>query len=54
MIKIWANCLVAGTKTWSEVKESRKEEVKAEWQRRVEVGEITQEVFNRILGIVTE
>ena len=53
MIKIWADCLVAGTKSWSDVKESRREAVKAELERRVASGELTQEDFNRILGIET-
>ena len=54
MIKIWADCLIAGTKKWSEVKESRREAVRAELERRVEAGVLSQENFNAILGIEPE
>lgn len=51
MIKIWADCLIAGTKKWSEVKESRRETVKAELFRRVEAGKLSQEDYLKIVGL---
>ena len=51
MIKIWADCLIAGTKKWAEVKESRREAVKAELFRRVEAGELSQEDYLKIVGL---
>ena len=54
MIKMWADCLIAGIKTWESVKASRREEVKAELERRVTAGELRQDEFNRILGVETE
>lgn len=50
MDKIWANRLIAGTKTWDEVPDNRKKAVKAELQNRVDSGEITQEEMDRIIG----
>lgn len=50
MDKIWANRLIAGTKTWNEVPEKRKESVKAELESRVSSGEITEERFHEIIG----
>lgn len=50
MAKIWANRLIAGTKTWEDVPESRKESVLAELRSRVEDGEITAEKFEEITG----
>ena len=41
MDKIWANRLVAGTKTWAEMPASRRPGVKAELARRVTDGEIS-------------
>ena len=54
MIKMWVDCLIAGIKTWESVKASRRDEVKAELERRVAAGELRQDEFNRILGIETE
>jgi hypothetical protein len=50
MDKIWANRLVAGTKTWEQVPASRKDAVLAELRSRVEDGEITAEKFEAITG----
>lgn len=54
MNKIWANRLVAGTKTWEQVPASRKEAALAELKNRVESGEITAERFEEITGEVYE
>ena len=54
MINMWVDCLIAGIKTWDSVKSSRRDEVKAELERRVAAGELRQDAFNRILGIETE
>ena len=51
MEKIWADCLIAGTKKWSEVKESRREAVKAELLKRVEAGELSHEDYLKIVGL---
>lgn len=45
---IWANRLVAGTRTWDEVPTSRKEGVKAELAARVEGGKISAERYGEI------
>ena len=50
MAIIWANRLIAGTKTWSEVPLTRKNDVRAELRRRVESGEITDEQYTQITG----
>ena len=50
MDKIWASRLIAGTKTWDEVPEKRKESVREELESRVASGEITEERFNEIVG----
>lgn len=50
MAKIWANRIIAGTKTWSEVPKSRQDDVRAELERRLENGEITEEQFNAIFA----
>lgn len=50
MDKIWANRLVAGTKTWAEMPASRRPVVKAELARRVTDGEISEEDYKRITG----
>lgn len=50
MAKIWANRLIAGTKTWEQVPASRKESVLEELRSRVESGEITAERFKEITG----
>ena len=51
MEKIWADCLIAGTKKWSEVKESRREAVKAELLKRVEAGVLSHEDYIKIVGL---
>lgn len=48
MAKIWANRLIAGDKTWAEVPQARRASVKAELQKRVQFGEITQDEYERI------
>ena len=50
MDKIWANRLVAGTKTWDQVPASRKDAVLAELRDRVESVEITAEKYQEITG----
>ena len=51
MNKIWANRLIAGTKTWSDViKAGREDGVLAELRKRVMNGEITAERFREITG----
>lgn len=50
MDKIWANRLVAGTKTWAEMPASRRAGVKAELARRVTEGEIAPEQYKEITG----
>lgn len=47
---IWANRLIAGTKTWTDVPSVRREPVKEELRRRVEAGEITAEKYGEITG----
>lgn len=54
MDKIWANRLVAGAKTWSDVPASRKNTVKAELDSRVNDGIITMEQYEEILGTTAE
>lgn len=50
MNAIWANRLIAGTKTWDEMPESRLNGVKAELAERVESGKITAERYKEITG----
>ena len=50
MDKIWANRLVAGTKTWAEMPASRRPGVKKILAERVAEGEITAEDYKRITG----
>jgi hypothetical protein len=50
MDKIWANRLVAGTKSWAEMPASRRPGVKAELARRVTDGEISEEQYKEITG----
>ncbi len=50
MNKIWANRLIAGTKTWAELPASRHAAVKAELAERVENGDITAERYAEITG----
>lgn len=47
---IWANRLVAGTRTWDEVPASRKAGVKAELADRVAEGKISAELYEEITG----
>jgi hypothetical protein len=48
MDKIWANRLVAGTKTWAEMPASRRTGVKRELAKRVTDGEISEEQYKEI------
>ena len=50
MDKIWANRLVARTKTWEEMPASRRPGVKRELAKRVAKGEITAEQYRDITG----
>lgn len=50
MVKIWANRLIAGDKTWNQVPETRKEAVRAELEKRFNAGEISREKLEEILG----
>ncbi|MCM1295512.1 MAG: XkdX family protein [Muribaculaceae bacterium] len=50
MNEIWANRLIAGTKTWDEVTPSRKNAVKAVLLNRVEKGTITAGQYEEITG----
>lgn len=50
MDKIWANRLVAGTKTWAEMPISRRVAVKKVLAERVNKGEIAAEDYKRITG----
>ena len=52
MNNIWANRLIAGTKTWDEVPENRKAGVRAVLLERVEKGIITAEKYAEITGEV--
>lgn len=47
---IWANRLIAGTKTWDDVPVDRVDGVKAELQKRVAGGKITAEKYTEITG----
>lgn len=50
MNEIWANRLIAGTKTWTEMPRSRQTAVKKILQQRVEDGELTAEQYAEIVG----
>jgi hypothetical protein len=50
MDKIWANRLIAGTKTWAEMPARRRPGVKRELAKRVAEGEITPEQYRDITG----
>lgn len=50
MDKIWANRLIAGTKTWAEMPISRRVAVKKVLAARVESGEITTDDYKNITG----
>lgn len=47
---IWANRLIAGTKTWAEMPVSRRAGVKKVLAERVEEGEITADDYKNITG----
>lgn len=47
---IWANRLIAGTKTWAEMPASRRTAVKRELTKRMTEGEITAERYKEITG----
>ena len=51
MNKIWADRLVAGTKTWSQVPASRKAAVKEILLDMVEEGTLTPERYVEIVGV---
>ncbi len=50
MNEIWANRLVAGTKTWDKMPPDRRKGVKAVLAARVAAGEITAERYQDITG----
>ena len=50
MDKIWANRLVAGTKTWAEMPASRRPGVKRELAKRVAEEEITAAQYKASTG----
>ncbi len=53
MNEIWANRLIAGTKTWAQcVRSGRAEGVKQALAERVKSGDITAEKYNEITGEV--
>lgn len=43
MAKIWADCLVSGSKTWTDVPQRRRAAVKAELDARAARGELDAE-----------
>lgn len=51
MNKIWADRLIAGTRTWDEVPASRKPAVQAILLDYVEKGKLTQERYEEIVGV---
>ena len=52
MNKIWANRLSAGTKTWDDVPDTRRDDVLEELRSRVQSGKITAKKFEEITGEV--
>ena len=52
MNRIWANRLEAGTKTWAECPDTRKEAVDAILRQDVENGKITAERYTEIVGFM--
>lgn len=50
MNNIWANRLIAGTKTWDECPNSRKDAAKEVLRERVAAGKITGERYKEITG----
>jgi hypothetical protein len=51
MAKIWADRLVAGTKTWAQVPESRKPAVNEVLLEMVAEGTLTEEHYQEIVGV---
>ena len=47
---IWANRLIAGDKTWTDVPAIRQDAVKEELRRRVEAGELSADRYEEITG----
>jgi len=55
MDKIWANRIIAGTKSLDDiVNPERRTAVEAELKRRFDAGIITEEQYNKAMGIVDE
>ena len=50
MVKIWANCLIARTMTWGQVKAERRSAVDEELKMRVTDGLISEYDYKRITG----
>ena len=50
MNEIWANRLVAETKTWKEVPDNRKDAVKAILQDRVANRDLSAQLYEKITG----
>lgn len=48
MNEIWANRLIAGTKSWEQVPETRKEAVKTVLRQRVDEGLVSAEKYAAI------
>jgi len=51
MNKIWADRLIAGTKTWDEVPASRKPAVNEILLEYVATGKITEQQYQDIVGV---
>ena len=51
MINIWTDCVIAGMKAFADVRADRQEDVRAELDRRLAAGELSQDAYNRIFGI---
>lgn len=55
MDKIWANRIIAGAKSLDDiVNPERRTAVEAELKRRFDAGIITEEQYNKAMGIETE
>lgn len=55
MDKIWANRIIAGTKSLDDIANpERRTAVEAELKRRFDAGIITEEQYNKAMGIVDE
>lgn len=50
MNNIWANRLVAGTKTWDQCPDTRKDAVKEILAERVAAGKLSAERYAEIIG----